>query len=116
MNTKSKIQLISEEIERKNRFKHLLEKLLDMYHVEDNVFTMIGESLAECTSGYFSCEKEYDSLSTLFEDITDVKTTNIRIVNDNLFQVGRMYNTLSECPENSEYPILHLETQEYVNA
>lgn len=94
MQTKSKIQLIKEEIDKKNYFKSGLCKLMDEYLIEDSIFSFDGSNVSEQNNGYFEVLSEYNSID---EAISNYKLGEcLRIVENELFQVGRSYKKISE--------------------
>lgn len=99
MNTKSRIQLIREELDNNNAFKIELKNLTDEFLVKDNIFEFKNGEMVECDCGYFVAEKEYDTLADLFENVTYLDA--VRIVENNKFVVGKTYTKLNDCPKDS---------------
>lgn len=101
MYTKSIIQQTIETLKIKENFKISIENLMEKYNIEDSVFIFKNGSLYEATEGYFNVDYVYDSLDKAF---TDSKTADfaVRIMNNSVFQTGKLYKTLSECTEESK--------------
>lgn len=104
--------MVRESIDSKNLFRKEIENLMENYLVADNIFVMKGKELSEVTEGYFVCTGEFDSLNDVFEAIA--LGDAVRVIRNAEFQVGHLYNLISECPQDSEFPILHISEQEYV--
>lgn len=113
MYTKSKIQVVRESIDAKNTFKAQLNDLMDDYMVTDNIFVCQNGKVSEVVEGYFVCNGEYENLNEAFDSIAD-NNVAIRVIRNSEFQVGQIFNLISECPQDSEFPILHISEQEYV--
>lgn len=109
MNTKSKIQLISEQIENKERFKNDIESILEKYTVEDNIFISKNGVTLSVINGYFVPNTQYDSLTEAMSDF--INNFTIRIEKDK-FTTGTVYEYLSECPEGSK--VFDINTEKYV--
>ena len=108
MYTKSKIQIINESLQVKDNFKRGLEELMEKYIIEDSVF-VIQESVKEVTKGYFNINNEYSNLQEAIRNC-NVTKQGIRIMENKSFQVGDIYNNLSECESEK---ILDIERLEY---
>lgn len=100
MNTKSKIQLISEEFELKNMFSENLQDMMEKYIIEDSVFVFNEGQLKEVVKGYFVIDKD---VLNIREAVRSINMNNgaVRIKNNKL-QVGAVYKTLSECPRDKQ--------------
>ena len=110
MNTKSKIQLIKENIEIKENFKNSINGLIDKYNIVDNVFVSKSGKTFEALDGYFVVKNEYETFDEAMNDFTDGLA--IRIENNKKFTTGTLYEKLSECPEGSK--VLDINTEKYV--
>lgn len=97
MLTKSKIQLIKENLEYKNNIKIAIENLLEKFQINDNIFIWNNEKnqLVEVVKGYFVIEKESDNLNDVMAD----NCKAIRVIN-NKFQSGNVYLNTKFLPEN----------------
>ena len=93
MQTKSKIQLVKEELDRKNVFRIGLVRLMDKFLVEDAIFTFDGEKVSECTKGYFEVFGEYDSIEEAIKNYS--LGDSVRILENKVFQVGKPHEKLS---------------------
>ena len=97
MQTKSNIQLIRENLAVRDAFKQNLESFMDKWMVEDAFFTPSKKVLGgaeENTKGYFVFEHEYNNFNEAISNMDGNHT--IRIINNKRFQVGRVYEKLSE--------------------
>jgi adenine-specific DNA methylase len=101
MYTKSIIQQTAENLKLKDNFRTALENLMEKYNIEDSVFIYKNGSLYEAVEGYFNVDSVYDSLTKAVSE-SDVNTMGIRIMNNKVFQTGKLYKTLSECSEDSQ--------------
>lgn len=101
MNTKSKIQLINESIALRNEFKNTLSELMGKYNIEDAIFTMREGRVVEAVDGYFVVNNEYKDLNEAISNAIG-KAKGLRIMNNETFIVGDIYEMLSMCPENSK--------------
>ncbi len=97
MQTKSNIQLIRENLAVRDAFKANLESFMDKWMVEDSYFTpskkVLGEA-EENTKGYFVFEHEYNNFDEAISNMNGNHT--IRIINNKRFQIGKVYEKLSE--------------------
>lgn len=100
MYTKSIIQQTIEALRAKENFKAAIENLMEKYNIEDSVFVLKNGFLCEATEGYFNVEFVYDSLDKAISE-SNVNNLAVRVMNNNVFQTGKLYNTLSECKEDS---------------
>lgn len=100
MKTKSRIQEIREELDNNNLYKNEIKKLTDTFLVKDNIFAFNGREMYECVDGYFVAEKEYDTITDLFENVTYHDA--IRIKENSTFVVGKHYNKLNDCPKDAD--------------
>lgn len=96
MYTKSIIQQTVENIKAKECFRSALENLMEKYNIEDSVFALKNGFLHEATTGYFVLENTYDSIADAISDC-NIDSMCLRIINNTSFQIGKLYNTLSEC-------------------
>jgi hypothetical protein len=97
MQTKSNIQLIRENLAVRDAFKSNLEALMEKYMVEDSFFTPSKKNLGEAeenVKGYFVFEHEYNTFDEAISNISNGQT--IRIINNQRFQLGKVYEKLSE--------------------
>ena len=101
MYTKSKIQQINECILYKNMFLENLNHLMDQYLIEDSIFVPCKDTIKEATIGYFNIVDEFDSFEKLKENY-QLESPCVRIVNNNKFQVGNLYETLSQCTKSDK--------------
>ena len=92
MQTKSNIQLILEETERKNGIYKILSNLLEKYNINDNIFSCKNNIVYEVSSGYFTPIKEGE-----LKDLVSEMQTNqgIRIIKDK-FYLGNLYENISQ--------------------
>lgn len=111
MNTKSSIQLMIESINIRNNIKESMNNLMNKYNIKDNIF-IYTDSLQEATRGYFSILLESNKLDDILEKYTlesQKGLCGIRVINNNEYQLGRIYNFLSEC--DKEYKILDIDSE-----
>ena len=101
MYTKSTIQLIKENIERKEAFKCAISSIMEKYTIEDSVFTW-RNGLFECTAGYFEVITEHSNLDEAVKEAICMTASGIRVINNNNFQVGIIRNRISECNEDNK--------------
>jgi hypothetical protein len=101
MYTKSIIQQTVESLRAKENFKMAIENLMEKYNIEDSVFILKNGFLYEAVEGYFNVDFVYDSLDKAISE-SDINTMAIRVMNNKIFQTGKLYKTLSECSENSQ--------------
>lgn len=97
MQTKSNIQIIREKLAERETFKTNLELFMGKYIVEDSYYTpstkVLGEAV-ENTKGYFVFEHEYNNFNEAISSMTLDQT--IRIIGNLRFQIGKVYEKLSE--------------------
>lgn len=110
MYTKSKIQQIRESINRKNEFYDIMNYYTEKYIVEDSIFINTKKGVMEVVNGYFAVNNEYDNLNDAFNNIKEDQA--LRITGNNKFQIGSIFERLSECPENTD--IYDIETLEQI--
>lgn len=112
MQTKSNIQLIKEGLAFKEPFKCCVETFMNQYLVEDNIFAYDKQrqSLAENQKGYFVIDSEYDNLADAVKYMNE--NQSIRIIKNEKFQIGRVYEKLSNIKSGNVYVI---ETGESLN-
>lgn len=99
MNTKSSIQLMIESINTRNDIKEGICNLMDKYNIKDNIF-VYNNGLKEATQGYFSIMKESDNLIDILDSYMVESKNNIcgiRVVNNEMFQLGRIHKSIIEC-------------------
>lgn len=104
MQTKSNIQLIREGLAIRDAFKENIKSFMDKYTIEDSFFgasrgqdiQSIREchSFAEYTRGYFVFEHEYTDIDTAISNMTLEHV--LRIIDNKRFQIGKVYEKLSE--------------------
>ena len=97
MQTKSNIQLVRENLAVRDTFKTNLEVLMEKYMIEDSFFTPSKKTLGEAqenVKGYFVFEHEYNTFNEAISNLTNGQT--IRIMNNKRFQIGKVYEKLSE--------------------
>ena len=97
MQTKSKIQLIKEELQLKEFFKRGINNLMESYTIEDSTFSFNGSNVSEYSKGYLLVKNEFSSIDEAMKEY-EVGGA-LRIVGNKQFQVGKMYNRLSEIDE-----------------
>ena len=109
MDTKSYIQRVIEETNRKDQFRQSLSLLIEKYDVCGNVFAMDRRGgYTECVSGYFCEGKTFESLAECVREMRDGQAIRI---NKNQFILGTLHNTLSECEEGK---VLDIERLQYM--
>ncbi len=101
MLTKSKIQLIKEQLEVSNDYREGLENLMDKYMIEDSTFVYKNGMVYEATSGYFVEKSVHTSLQDAVR-VCNVNTCGIRIIENKEFIVGELKKTLSECSNDQK--------------
>jgi hypothetical protein len=92
--TKSKIQLIKENLNYKDNFRNAIDSLMEKYTIEDSIFTYKNE-LFEVTRGYFDHVNNYNSLNEAINNIGDGMV--IRVKNNQEFEIGYLRTYLNEC-------------------
>lgn len=108
MFTKSIIQQTVEKLRVKENFKSAIENLMEKYYIEDSVFVLNNGKLHEVVEGYFETEYVYDNLDKAINEC-DINTMGVRVMG-NVFQTGKIYNTLTECSDkNSVFDLKRLE-------
>jgi len=89
--------LVRENLAVRDAFKSNLEAFMDKYMVEDAYFTpskkVLGEK-EENVKGYFVFEHEYNTFNEAISNMTHEHT--IRIIGNKRFQIGKVYERLSE--------------------
>ena len=101
MYTKSIIQQTLETLRAKDSYKIALESLMEKYTIEDSVFVLKNGFLHEAVEGYFNVEAVYDSLEKAISDF-NINNMAIRVMNNKVFQTGKLYRNISECSEDSQ--------------
>lgn len=105
MQTKSNIQLILEETERKNSIYKILSNLLEKYTINDNIFGYKNNMVYEVSSGYFSPIKEGNLKDLVFEMQPN---QGIRIIKDK-FYLGNLYENATQVEDiNNIIEIKHI--------
>lgn len=104
MQTKSNIQLIREGLAIRDSFKDNIKSFMDKYTIEDSFFGLSrnnnihslkeSRTMTEYTRGYFVFEHEYTDIDTAISNMTLDHT--LRIVDNKRFQIGKVYEKLSE--------------------
>lgn len=92
--TKSKIQIIKENLNYKDNFRNAIDSLMEKYTIEDSIFTYKNE-LFEVTRGYFDHVNNYNSLNEAINNIGDGMV--IRVINNQEFEIGYLRTYLNEC-------------------
>lgn len=92
--TKSKIQLLKENLNYKDNFRNAIDSLMEKYTIEDSIFTYKNE-LFEVTRGYFDHVNNYNSLNEAINNICDGMV--IRVKNNQEFEIGYLRTYLNEC-------------------
>jgi cell division GTPase FtsZ len=105
MYTKSIIQQKIEMINVKNDFKSSIQNIMDNYNIEDNVFVYTRTGILEAVEGYFVIESEFTDLSKAIS-ACNINEMGIRVINNNQFQVGKIYKYITEC--NTDKPVFDL--------
>ncbi|MBR5297829.1 MAG: hypothetical protein IKU29_08210 [Parabacteroides sp.] len=106
MNTKSRIQIIHEQLIEKSGFVNDISELLENYTIEDSIFENKGGMAIEVWRGYFEKTAEYSQLSEAIDNMQCKQV--LRIVNNKLFQIGNIYQSISECKCNV-CELIHIE-------
>ena len=96
MYTKSIIQQTIEVLRAKENYKAAIENLMARYNIEDSVFVLKNGFLHEAVEGYFTVESIYDSLEKAISEC-DINTMGIRVMNNKIFQTGKIHRNISEC-------------------
>lgn len=110
MYTKSIIQQKIEALHEKDSFRIAIENLMEKYNIEDSVFVFRNGNMREVVEGYFVTESDHIDLAEAISNCNP-HTMAIRIMGEK-FQVGIVYNKISECSENKK--ILDLRRLEYI--
>lgn len=84
---KSAIQQMTEMQNTMFAFKTSLNKIMESYNVQDNVFGIISGTPSEVTSGYFVTENEYGSFDEAMQNF-DMNKNLVRIVENKKFYIG----------------------------
>ena len=96
MTNKSFIQIQLENIQARGKFEEGLKAILEKYDVQDSVFS-VNNGNVELTKGYFVQQAQYEDLSQAIREMNNNQA--LRIVENNTFIVGDIYNNLSDCDE-----------------
>lgn len=101
MQTKSKIQLIREQLELKENFKMGLESLMEKYNIEDSIFIYKGQ-VYEATKGYFEVTNTFDNVDAAIKEcLASPDCMGVRVINNKEFSAGYIRQTLMECSQNN---------------
>ena len=92
--TRSKIQMIKENLNYKDNFRNAINSLMEKYTIEDSIFAYKNE-LFEVTRGYFDHVNNYNSLNEAINNIGDGMV--IRVKNNQEFEIGYLRTYLNEC-------------------
>lgn len=108
MFTKSIIQQTVESLHAKDNFRVAIEQLMEKYNIEDSVFVFKNGYLHEAVTGYFAMVNEFNNLSDAISACNG--NMAVRVMENKLFQVGTLHNTISECaPESKVFDLDKLE-------
>ena len=107
MQTKSKIQLIKEAFEIKESFRKGLVTLMDKYLIEDSVLSFDGTKIRDHKNGYFVVETEYSSIEEAMKEFD--LGNSVRIIENQIFQVGKTYDKLSSI-KDKDHKIIDIST------
>ena len=99
MYTKSKIQVLNEAIRVRNEFKDALNDVMDKFVVEDAIFAYHNGRVVEVVDGYFCPQNEYKDL---YEAVSSGINKGVRVINNETFVSGDIYEMLCMCPEGSK--------------
>lgn len=113
MYTKNIIQQNIEQLESNNHFFEQLEQLMDEYMIDNAIFVPAGDTYYEAVDGYFQIHQEYNSLDDLKQNYDAHIAPHIRIIENNIYQCGRTYQSLSNIHE-SENMIYDIRAQKIV--
>lgn len=95
MQTKSAIQIIRENLKGKLIFTENLKNLMNDYLIEDSYFSRDNyNNVIETVKGYFDLKKEYTDLEEAVRYMEN--EDSIRIINNQRFQVGRVFEKISD--------------------
>ena len=95
MQTKSAIQIIRENLKGKLIFTENLKNLMNNYLIEDSYFSRDNyNNVTENVKGYFDFKKEYTDLEEAVRCMEN--EDSIRIINNQRFQVGRVFEKISD--------------------
>lgn len=97
INTKSKIQLIKEQMIIKEMFKNNLLDLMEKYILEDNIFHNNRGNIEENIKGYFAINEEFDNIVDAINSLKD--NQSVRIIENNKFQTGVVFESINETNE-----------------
>ena len=100
MYTKSLIQQTVENLKAKDNFRAAIECLMEKYNIEDSVFVLKNGFLHEVVEGYFAVENDFNDLNEAVS-ACDINTMGVRVMG-NLFQTGKIHNTLTECKDDQK--------------
>lgn len=101
MLTKSKIQIIKENLSIANDYKSGLENLTNKYLIEDSIFIYKNSTVFEATSGYFVVKSTHNNIWDAIKECNNDYTNNgIRIIENKEFVVGQLKKSIVECSEN----------------
>ena len=94
MQTKSNIQLIRESFAKKEQFVGSIKGLMDAYLIKDSVFSPTNEGYEENVKGYLAVVDEFDTFGAA--QAAMVPGMSIRVINNDKFQIGFVYESLSD--------------------
>ena len=85
-------------IEHKTNFADGLKLLIEKYNIEDSIFKYNGR-INEVQRGYFIESQEYDNLNDAIAGLNNFNQ-GIRIINNEKYIVGNIYNSLAELKQS----------------
>lgn len=92
MYNKSKIQMVSENIEYINKMKSDIKNFLNKYYIKDSIFIYDKREIIECECGYFEPMMETDNMDELLNNVNGYA---FRVTGDK-YQIGNIYKHLTE--------------------
>ena len=95
---RSAIQQMTEMQNTMFAFKTTLNKIMECYNVQNNIFGIISGTPLEITSGYFIVESEYDNFDEAMRNF-DINSNLVRIVENKKFYVGTYANRIADVEE-----------------
>lgn len=97
MQTKSKIQQITEALEKRDRFLSEVIDIMSKYRIGDNIFINDNGLCREAHTGYWIPGKSYDNVKEAVFNMTP--TSALRIVDNkepSIFVIGEVVESLGE--------------------
>lgn len=94
ISTKSRIQLIKEQMVIKETFKNNLLNMMEKYILEDNIFRNNQGNIVENTKGYFAIKEEFDNIDDAVRKLE--YNQSLRIIENNKFQTGIVFGSINE--------------------